>query len=124
MCVVGLTASSMKSRSDRSRLPGLMGAGSRQIVPRMHTPFLWLASVVIFCLVMVGCVVLAASICANHGYHRPLAAPIADVSFCSQATSMTPGETAAPVLNTIDPWPSGSPSMRFGVLQCEPLSLE
>src|SRR5437763_968465 len=124
MCVTGFTASSMKSSSDRSRLPGLMGAGSRQIVPRMQTPFLWLASVVIFCLVMVGCVVLAALICANHGYQRPLAAPIADVSFCSQATSITPGETAAPVLKTIEPWPGGRPSIRLGVLQWAPLSLE
>src|SRR3954466_11876623 len=108
----------MKSSSDRSRLPELMGAGSKQIVPRMHTPFLWLASVVIFCFVIVGCDVLAALICANQGYQTPVASPIADVSFCSQATSMRPGETAAPVLKTIDPLPAGSPSMRLGVLQC------
>src|SRR6478736_1028357 len=98
MCVLGLTASSMKSRRLRSRLHGLMGAGSKQMVPRMHTPFLWLGSDVIFCFVMVGWLLFALVIWANHGDHTPLAAPIADVSFCNQATSMTPGETAAPVL--------------------------
>src|SRR6478672_9176378 len=103
MWVFGLTDSSMKSSRDRSRLPGLIGAGSRQIVPRMHTPFLWLGSDVIFCLVMVGWLLFAPLIWANHGDQTPLASPIADVSFCNQATSMTPGETAAPVLKTIEP---------------------
>src|SRR3954470_162486 len=123
-CVFGLTDSSMKSSSERSRLPGLTGAGSRQIVPRMQTPLRWLGTVVISWREMTGLVVLAALICANHGYQRPLSVPIADVSFCSQATSMTPGLAAAPVLNTIEPLPFGRPSMRFGVLQCAPLSLE
>src|SRR5438270_2085873 len=101
--VFGLTASSMKSSSDRSLVPGFTGDGRIQMVPRMHTPFLWLGSVVIFCFVMRGWPVLAAWIWANHGDHTPLAAPIAEVSFCSHATSMTPGETAAPVLKTIEP---------------------
>src|SRR4051812_824753 len=124
MCVFGLTDSSMKSSNDRSRLPGLIGAGNRQIVPRMQTPFLWLGSDVIFCFVIFGWLLFAPVICANHGDQTPLASPIADVSFCNQATSITPGDTAAPVLNTIDPLPAGSPSMRLGVLQCWPLSLE
>src|SRR4051794_24191420 len=124
MCVFGLTESSMKSSNDRSRLPGLIGAGSRQIVPRMQTPFLWLGSDVIFCFVMVGWLLFAAWICANHGDQTPLASPIADVSFCSHATSITPGETAAPVLKTMEPCPAGRPSIRFGVLQCAPLSPE
>src|SRR3954454_5308812 len=124
MCVVGLTASSMKSSSDRSPVPGLIGEGRMQMVPRMHTPFLWLGRLVIFCRVIDGWPLLAALICANQGDQTPFSAPIAEVSFCSHATSMTPGETAAPVLKTIDPWPTGRPSMRLGVLQCAPLSPE
>src|SRR4051795_4513468 len=123
-CVFGLTDSSMKSSSERSSLPGFTGDGRMQIVPRMQTPLRWLGTVVIFWRVIVGLEVLAALICANQGYQRPLSAPIADVSFCNQATSITPGLTAAPVLNTIEPLPLGRPSMRFGVLQCAPLSLE
>src|SRR5437763_16512663 len=112
MWVFGLTASSMKSSSDRSLLPGLTGDGRMQIVPRMHTPFLWLGNDVIFCFVILGWLLLAAEICANHGDHTPLAAPMAEVSFCNHATSMTPGDTAAPVLKTTEPWPVGRPSMR------------
>src|SRR4051812_32949475 len=114
----------MKSSSERSLLPGFTGAGNTQMVPRMHTPFLWLATVVIFCRVITGLAVSAALICANQGDQTPDPAPMAEVSFCSHATSMRPGLTAAPVLKTIDPAPFGSPSIRFGALQCAPLSLE
>src|SRR4051795_1004518 len=58
-CVFGLTDSSMKSSSDRSSLAGLIGAGSRQMVPRMHTPLRWFGTVVIRCRTIVGLDVVA-----------------------------------------------------------------